>query len=129
MNKRIILSSAISMAFLTGCATVTRGVNDTITVNSDPANANVVVSSGQRSKTPATFKLPRNKAVTVDVSKDGYESQSIQVVPQIQGGGAAGMAGNVLVGGIIGVGVDAVSGAMYDLKPDQISVKLHKINM
>jgi hypothetical protein len=39
------------------------------------------------------------------------------------------MAGNVLVGGVIGVGVDAVSGAMYDLTPDRISVKLDRIKL
>ena len=43
---------------------------------------------------------------------------------QISGGGAAGMAGNVLLGGIIGAGVDAATGATKDLKPNPIDVKL-----
>ena len=124
----VSIAAAITLA-LSGCATVTRGTQDTISVNSSPANADVVLSSGQRSKTPATFKLPRSRAVTVNVSKAGYEPQSVQVVPQIEGGGAAGMAGNVLVGGIIGVGVDAVSGAMYDLTPDQIHIHLKEIDL
>ena len=124
----VTIAAAITLA-LSGCATVTRGTQDTISVNSSPANADVVLSSGQRSKTPATFKLPRNQAFTVNVSKAGYEPQSVQVLPQVNGGGAAGMAGNVLVGGIIGVGVDAVSGAMYDLTPDQIYVNLEEIDL
>jgi hypothetical protein len=36
------------------------------------------------------------------------------------------MAGNVLVGGLIGIGVDAYSGAMNDLVPNPLSVKLEK---
>jgi len=122
--KTAIITIAAIVAMTSGCATVTRGTTDTINVNSTPANADVRLSSGQRSKTPATFKLPRNRPVTVNISKAGYEPQSVQVMPQIEGGGAAGMAGNVLVGGIIGVGVDAVSGAMYDLTPDHIHVDL-----
>jgi len=108
----------------TGCATITRGTQDTISVSSTPANADVRLSNGQRSKTPAAFKLPRNRPVRVEISKAGYESQSVQVLPQVSGGGAAGMAGNVIAGGVVGVGVDALSGAMYDLTPDTIHVTL-----
>lgn len=41
----------------------------------------------------------------VTVDKDGYEPVQTQIVSQVAGAGAAGMAGNVLVGGIIGVGL------------------------
>ncbi len=34
------------------------------------------------------------------------------------------MAGNVLVGGLIGAGVDAISGATKDLKPNPVNVRL-----
>jgi len=82
----ISIAAAVALA-LPGCATVTRGTQDTISVNSTPANADVALSSGQRGTTPATFKLPRNRAITVNVTKAGYEPQSVQVVPQIEGGG------------------------------------------
>ncbi|MFC6460494.1 hypothetical protein ACFP76_07905 [Paracoccus aerius] len=39
-------------------------------------------------------------------------------------GGSAAMAGNVFVGGIIGAGVDADSGAMLDLVPNPVEVTL-----
>jgi len=38
--------------------------------------------------------------------------------------GAAGVAGNILVGGIIGLGVDAATGASQDLVPNPVEVKL-----
>jgi hypothetical protein len=128
MNKQHILVIVAAAVISSGCATVTRGTNDTLVVNSNPPGANVRISNGQTSKTPATFKLKRNQPVHVTISKLGYQPQSVQVMPQIEGAGAAGMAGNVLVGGIIGVGVDAVSGAMYDLTPNPLFVTLEKDN-
>jgi hypothetical protein len=38
--------------------------------------------------------------------------------------GAAGIAGNVLVGGIIGLGVDAATGARQDLVPNPVVLAL-----
>ena len=38
--------------------------------------------------------------------------------------GAAGVAGNVFVGGIIGLAVDAETGASQDLVPNPVDVKL-----
>ena len=117
----------LAAAFLsTGCATITRGTTDTITVNSSPGNADVQLSTGATGKTPATFQLPRNKPLQVTISKLGYEPQTVSVLPQISGGGGAGMAGNVVFGGIIGAGVDVASGAMYDLHPDAIFAHLEK---
>jgi hypothetical protein len=42
----------------------------------------------------------------------------------IAGAGAAGVAGNVLVGGLIGIGVDMATGASQDLVPNPVNVKL-----
>jgi hypothetical protein len=36
------------------------------------------------------------------------------------------MAGNVLVGGILGIGVDAYTGAFNDLAPNPLTVTLEK---
>jgi hypothetical protein len=62
----------------------------------------------------------------VTISKLGYEKQTVQIVPQIGGGGGAGMAGNIVFGGVIGAGVDVASGAMYDLKPNPLFVTLEE---
>jgi hypothetical protein len=65
--------------------------------------------------------------VVVTISREGYETITVNVNSQVVGAGAAGMAGNVLVGGIIGVGVDAISGATKSLKPNPVTVKLVKL--
>ena len=107
-----------------GCASITRGSKDTLVVNSDPSGAKVSLSIGLSGKTPCAFKVSRKGGFVVKIEKEGYETIELQVVGQISGGGAAGMAGNVLLGGIIGAGVDAATGATKDLKPNPINVKL-----
>lgn len=123
-----LILSFLAVTLFSGCATVTRGTNDTLVVESDPPGAAVTLSNGMRDTTPATFKLPRKNNVSVRIERDGYEPVEIEVKSQISGAGGAGLAGNVLIGGLIGAGVDVVSGAMNDLKPNPISVNLVPLN-
>lgn len=123
MLKPIFLACAVlSMA---GCATITRGSNDTLVVNSTPTGAQVKMSDGQVcNNTPCTFKVPRKSELNVLITKDRCAPQQIRVSNKVAGGGSAAMAGNVLVGGIIGAGVDASTGAMLDLVPNPVEVTL-----
>lgn len=121
-----IIASISILLILTGCATITRGTKDTLVVNSEPSGADVELSNGMSGKTPATFKLPRKNNIVVEISKPGYEPTKVNVVSQISGSGGAGMAGNVLVGGLIGAAVDAGSGAMNDLTPNPVNVTLNR---
>ncbi len=123
--KTVVLLSAV-MA-LGACATVTRGTKEVFVVESDPPGAEVSMSNGMScNATPCSFKVPRKETLVVEVSKEGYDSSSYTVQTQVSGGGGAAMAGNVLVGGLIGVGVDAASGAMLEHKPNPLVVSLQK---
>lgn len=48
----------------------------------------------------------------------------VQLTKEIPATGAAGFAGNLLVGGLVGMGVDAVTGAATDHKPNPVTVVL-----
>tara|TARA_Y100001934_G_C12228433_1_gene714157 strand:+ start:470 stop:964 length:495 start_codon:yes stop_codon:yes gene_type:complete len=122
ITKLLIISSLLVTTI--GCASITRGSKDTLVINSDPSGANVSLSTGLTGKTPCSFQVSRKGGFVVKIEKEGYETIEVQVRGQISGGGAAGMAGNVLLGGIIGAGVDAATGATKDLKPNPIDVKL-----
>lgn len=113
-----------TLLLTTGCATVTRGSTDTLVIESDPPGAKVTLSNGMTGQTPASFKLPRKESLVVEIHKAGYEPLKVNVQPQISGAGGAGMAGNLLLGGIVGAAVDAGTGAMNDLKPNPIQVRL-----
>lgn len=112
-------------ASLSACATVTRGTQTAWEVQTDPGGAQVTTSHGhQCPSTPCAIKMPRKSEFTATITKEGYETATVVVTNKVGGGGAAGMAGNVLVGGLIGAGVDSVSGAMLDLTPNPAVVKL-----
>lgn len=112
---------------LCGCATVTRGTKEVLVVGSEPIGAKVTTSIGLTGTTPATFKVSRKGGFVVTIEKEGYETVQVQVASQVAGGGAAGMAGNIILGGLIGAAVDAGSGATKQLKPNPIHVKLNPI--
>ena len=115
----------LPVLFFTSCATITRGVHEKLTVTSDPVGANVLLSTGERGLTPAKFvKLRRTEPFTVTVSKPGYATETVRVVSKMGGTGGTAMAGNALIGGIIGLGVDAGTGAYNSLYPNPVAVKL-----
>ena len=120
----VALTALVAGALLSGCATVTRGTTDTLLIQSEPSTAEVELSTGQTCRTPCSFELKRKRDLHVVIRKEGFQDADIAVESKVAGAGAAGMAGNVLVGGIIGVGVDAVTGATKSLKPNPVHVHL-----
>jgi PEGA domain len=115
----------LPLLFFTSCATITRGVHDKLTVTSDPSGANVILSTGERGVTPTKFvKERKTEPFTVTLSKPGYVSQTVKVESKFGGTGGGAMAGNLLLGGAIGMGVDAGTGAYRSLYPNPVSVHL-----
>lgn len=114
------------MVFLfVSCATVTRGIHEKLRVESDPSGAEALLSTGETGVTPAVFvKNRRTENFTVTVSKAGYVSQTVKVESRASGTGGTAMAGNALIGGLIGIGVDAATGAYDSLYPNPVSVVL-----
>lgn len=122
MFKRIITLSLLLL--LTACASVTRGTREEFVINSDPEGAKAILSSGQTCITPCTLKLKRKQSFSVRFEKDGFIPTEATVDSHIAAAGAAGFAGNVLVGGIIGAGVDVYSGATKALSPNPLTVAM-----
>ena len=121
--KPIILTFCVAQ--IAGCATVTRGSTDVLEINTDPAGAQVETTNGfSCTATPCAIKMKRKSTFVANITKPGCAPMAVNVTHKTANAGAAGMAGNVLVGGIIGLGVDASTGATQDLVPNPISVKL-----
>jgi hypothetical protein len=136
------------LAIATGCATVTRGSTDTLVVNSTPSGADVKIyrtNAGFNAKeisdntiadpknpgagpilgsTPGSFKLARKGEYRVEISKSGYKTVETDIGNRVAGAGSAGMAGNVIAGGIVGIIVDSRTGATRDLTPNPLEVTL-----
>jgi hypothetical protein len=109
---------------MAGCATVIRGTTNSVGFISDPSGAEMQTSIGLACVTPCSLVIKRNETFTATFSKAGYISQQVQVVPEVVGAGVAASAGNILVGGVIGAGVDLATHAGFDHKPNPVSVKL-----
>lgn len=122
--KHIVLLTALGVA-LTGCASVTRGINDTVEIYYDPPQAKVSTNLGHVcTSSPCSLDVPRKKAFTVSAELEGYAPQAVQVESKLAPGGVAGMAGNVLVGGVIGVGIDAATGATLEHFPNPVLIEM-----
>jgi hypothetical protein len=107
-------------ALMNGCATMVKGTTQDIPITSDPSGARVQVNGAAAGTTPTTVTLSRKFNHVITLEKEGYETETVAVTKSI--GRTTG--GNLLAGGIVGWGVDAMSGAQYDLAPATIDARL-----
>lgn len=117
---------AIAVALTVGaCGTVTRGTSADVTFNSEPAGARVQVSTGLVCPaTPCTFQISRKQEFIAHFEMEGYEPQQIPVKTEVSGSGAAGFAGNIILGGVVGMVVDASTGSTMDHSPNPVFAKM-----
>ena len=97
-------------------------------IETDPAGAQAQLSNGLQCRTPCSLKVKRRGDFVVTIEKQGCETVRASITSSVDTGGAAGMAGNIVLGGIIGAGVDAGTGAMHSHKPNPLVVKLEPID-
>lgn len=109
---------------LVGCATITKGTTQTIAIDTPgvPAAACVIqTQSGPRGvTTPGNVTLDKSSAaLPITCTKDCYLTGSSMIPSNTESMAA----GNVLLGGVIGLGVDAASGALNKY-PDMVTVAM-----
>ncbi|TIL73102.1 MAG: translation initiation factor 2 [Mesorhizobium sp.] len=110
---------------MTGCASVVRGTTDKVSINSEPPDSTIRTSLGHSCpSSPCTVEVSRKEGFTAFAEKEGYKPGSLYIGTSMSGKGAAGLAGNILVGGLVGVGVDAMTGATLDHSPNPALITL-----
>jgi len=109
--------------FGSGCATIIHGTTQNIPVSSVPTGAKVTVDQSTAYTTPTVLDLPRKENHTIQVSLEGYNTEVITLQSVISGA----VMGNLLLGGLIGWGVDAASGAQNRLVPESVHITLQPI--
>jgi hypothetical protein len=122
MNKAI-LSGVLSVALVvSGCATIVHGTSQAIPFSSNPEGAEVFVNGSARGVTPTTVTLPRSSSsYNVVYKKAGYDDTSDNLRSSISGYYFM----NIILGGIVGLVLDAVDGAWYDYDdPNQVNLPL-----
>lgn len=105
---------------LSGCATIIHGSNQEIAFSSNPSASQVMIDGQMMGETPVTLALSRKERHTVRFDLDGYQPYEMQLSRSVDGW----IAGNIIFGGLIGLVVDAATGAMYKLSPEQVQADL-----
>jgi hypothetical protein len=117
MRAVAIISLTVVLA---ACATITKGTTQVVAVNTPGvAGATCTLSSSAIGTvmvvTPDTVSLPKGwEGVSVRCSKQCYNDGAGVISSNMEGM----TAGNIILGGVIGLGVDALSGAMNKYSPE-----------
>ncbi len=131
--KKMGQSSLLVMSTLAfaGCSTIVNGTNQAVKFNTGSVNAaKCTVTGGSDNAvnidfvSPAEISIPRSKkALNIKCNKAGYAETTKTVNSKLEGS----TGGNILAGGVIGVGVDALTGAMYKY-PGTISIIMESLD-
>ncbi len=105
---------------LGACATIMNGSRQKIGFSSTPAGAMVSVDGKDVGVTPLFVELERDTEHVVSIQKEGYERHDATLVTSVSGW----VWGNILLGGFIGLGVDAITGGLYNLDPPHVGAQM-----
>jgi hypothetical protein len=121
-HDAVLLSALVAAVAvnLAACATLIHGTRQEVSISSTPSGASVSIDGASRGTTPFVAQLARNHSHLVKIEMPGYAPYEATLSHRLSGW----IFGNVLIGGLIGIGVDVVSGGMYTLTPQQISTAL-----
>lgn len=123
------LAALAALLTMSGCASVVRGTTEKVAITSDPTDASIRTSLGHSCpRSPCTVEVSRKTEFTAYAEKAGYKPGSHYIGTEFSGGGAAGLAGNILLGGVIGAGVDAATGATLNHYPNPAHITLATTN-
>src|SRR5215813_9361660 len=120
---RIFVVFALSLSVV-ACATITKGTTQVVAVDTPGvagATCTVSTASGpQTIATPGTVTLAKaSAALPVRCTKACYQDGGGVIASSLEPMAA----GNLIVGGVGGIAVDAISGAMNKY-PDQVSIPM-----
>ncbi|MBS0470506.1 MAG: translation initiation factor 2 [Proteobacteria bacterium] len=123
-----VAALAASVIALSGCASIIKGSTQSIAITTTPvsgANCNLTSKEGNWPVvTPGVVKVDKTKEdITIRCTKDGYKDAMSTIPSDFQGW----TLGNLLLGGIIGVGVDAATGAMNEY-PHSFNVPMEPLD-
>jgi hypothetical protein len=117
---RLVVLALLGAFALAACASITKGTTQIVAVNT-PGVAGVTCTltspaiGSQVVVTPGTVMLEKSKeSVAVSCKKECYVDGGGVIASNME----AMTAGNIILGGVIGLGVDAASGAMNKYTPE-----------
>ncbi|MCT2563928.1 PEGA domain-containing protein [Chryseobacterium herbae] len=122
MRKKLltVLSFGVILS-TTSCASIFTGTKDSISFTSSPEGAKVFHKGVEKCTTPCTADISRSLSKqTVTFEKEGYNTKEVKLVKNFN----AVTLLNILLGGAIGVGIDAATGSLTKYSPKEYTVEL-----
>lgn len=119
-SKTGLLAIIVLSILFSNCASIIHGTKQDVSISSNPSKAIVTIDNIERGKTPITVELSRKDHHTVQIVLDGFFPYETKLTRKVDGW----IAGNVIFGGLVGLAVDAITGGMYKLTPDQIQAEM-----
>ena len=98
------------------------GTSQDVGISSTPTSASVTLDNATNGQTPFVAKLSRKDSHIIHITADGYQPADLTLTRSVSGW----VWGNLLFGGLIGLAVDAITGGLYKLTPDQLNATLAK---
>jgi hypothetical protein len=121
MKAKPIALAAIALTVTLGaCASIMHGTTQDVGISSSPTGASITIDNGTKAQTPFVAKLSRKDSHLVHLVADGYAPADLTLTKTVSGW----VWGNIVFGGLIGLAVDAMSGGLYNLTPNQLSAAL-----
>ena len=111
MGRAAILAAFLVLA---GCATIFSGTSETIAIMTEPVGAKCVLSRENQTiavvePTPGTATVQKDKHdILVSCDKQGYQTGTANLHSGVEGGTFGNL---ILVGGLVGLGIDGATGA------------------
>jgi len=124
--NRVLCLLLVVVLTSSGCAAILGGgSNQPVSIEATPSSARYVIRSSagiqmSSGNLPTSVILPRKNEYQIDISLDGYETQTVALSRGTNGW----IWGNLVIGWIVGFAVDFLTGAAYKLEPAVVSVTL-----
>lgn len=118
---RIVFCVFLMFAFLfmTGFASIFKGTKQTLTFNSEPDGAQVIIDGKPLGVTPLSISLKKNKFDVVMIQKEGYRTQTMPLDKKFDGIAIFNILWDLST-------TDLITGAIYEYSPNQYHFVLKK---
>jgi hypothetical protein len=113
LKKGLSLALVVSSLSLGACSTIVDGTSQEIVINTNPSGADCGVERkgtniARVNPTPGAALVSKTKEdITIRCNKDGYDETTYIN----KSGNAKATLGNILLGGVVGWGIDSATGA------------------
>jgi len=120
MKKSIAGLCLLALLLATGCATLFKGTNEKVNVQSSPVRADVYVNGLLMGRTPLQLNLAASNSYAIEFRAEGYQPRVYHINNRV---GAGYVIVDILLG-LVPVIVDAATGAWYHLDQKNIDAVL-----